>query len=682
MSTDDALVGRILDEKYRIDDRLKRGGMGAVYLATHLGTGRTVALKVIAPELMANPEVVERFKREAIAAGRLRHPNVVNVTDFGFTTEGEGKLAYLVMEHLDGMTLAELLERQRRPPLPRVVDILRQTCAAVEEAHRNGIIHRDLKPENIWLRPRARGGYDVKVLDFGVAMLRCAAGEIPAPDAETDAELLPLPAVDPDAPTQQEPPSHPQVETTLPSTSGLQSGPGGAHADPPPATDTLDEAGSSDGVPSTDPRPPDAAAAGPPRITQFGTLLGTPLYMPPEQWLHREVDARSDVYSLGVIAYRMIAGEVPFNGRSTSISMQHVREPPVPLSRAAPGVPASVAAAVMAALAKKPSERPPSAQSFATALAAGAEGTVAILLRSTALAAAHFPTFLGVTAMVFSPILAACALRLVNRLLVEAGLVPARVGAVVGMACYAVYSLGVWLLQPVAVGLLTPRARDALLAPDEPPRPRPEAREIVASLRRMIPATLVIVAGTVAIGKATWETLIWLTQRAGLLAVEGTDYTPREWTVRVLAASPGSIVVAMLLGRCLAFPSVVTMERLGGLTALRRALGLMRPFRASSAWIAVLHISVYNVSAWIVWLSLGEVAGVSYGRMLETRTDSVVHDVSLLLVSIAVVVGWTFTFTMEAVLYLAGRQAEGVTLDAIGGSDQTPAFGLPKTPRS
>jgi serine/threonine-protein kinase len=88
MSRDDAFVGRILDEKYRIEDRLQRGGMGAVYLATHLGTGRTVALKVIAPELMANAEIVERFKREALAAGRLRHPNVVNVTDFGFTTRG------------------------------------------------------------------------------------------------------------------------------------------------------------------------------------------------------------------------------------------------------------------------------------------------------------------------------------------------------------------------------------------------------------------------------------------------------------------------------------------------------------------------------------------------------------------------------------------------------------------
>src|SRR5215212_8089451 len=99
------LIGQVLDGKYHLDKLLGQGGMGAVFLATHLGTKRPVALKVIAPQFTSNEEVGERFRREAEAAGRLRHPNVVNVTDFGVTLSGEDQLAYLVMEYLDGHSL-------------------------------------------------------------------------------------------------------------------------------------------------------------------------------------------------------------------------------------------------------------------------------------------------------------------------------------------------------------------------------------------------------------------------------------------------------------------------------------------------------------------------------------------------------------------------------------------------
>ena len=172
------LIDQVLDEKYRIERLLGKGGMGAVYLATHLGTGRLVALKVIAPQFMMNDEFVERFKREARAAGRFRHPNVVDVTDFGFAHMGENRVAYLVMEYLDGCSLAEVLAEESRLPLEWVTDILEQACSAVDEAHQQGIIHRDLKPDNIWLEPNRRGGYTVKVLDFGLAKL----GEAAAPD--------------------------------------------------------------------------------------------------------------------------------------------------------------------------------------------------------------------------------------------------------------------------------------------------------------------------------------------------------------------------------------------------------------------------------------------------------------------------------------------------------------------
>ncbi|MBV8859779.1 MAG: serine/threonine protein kinase, partial [Acidobacteria bacterium] len=165
----EAYVGRVLDEKYRLERLLGQGGMGAVYLATHLGTDRFVALKLIAPQFMRNEEFVERFKREARAAGRLRHPNVVDVTDFGFARADAETLAYLVMEYLDGCTLGDVLSEEGRLPLDWAVDILEQVCSAVHEAHQQGIVHRDLKPDNIWLEPNRLGGYRVKVLDFGIA---------------------------------------------------------------------------------------------------------------------------------------------------------------------------------------------------------------------------------------------------------------------------------------------------------------------------------------------------------------------------------------------------------------------------------------------------------------------------------------------------------------------------------
>src|SRR5919112_1974531 len=165
------LIGQTLDEKYRLEKLLGQGGMGAVYLATHLGTERAVALKLIVPQFMRNDEFVERFKREARAAGRLRHPNVVDVTDFGFAETDNGQVAYLVMEYLDGCTLGEILEEEKNLPVAWTLDILEQVCSAVHEAHSQGIIHRDLKPDNIWLEPNQRGGYTVKVLDFGIAKL-------------------------------------------------------------------------------------------------------------------------------------------------------------------------------------------------------------------------------------------------------------------------------------------------------------------------------------------------------------------------------------------------------------------------------------------------------------------------------------------------------------------------------
>ena len=145
------LIGQVIDGKYRIERQLGKGGMGTVYLATHIGTERPVAVKVIVPQFMERAEFVERFRREARAAGRLRHPNVVDVTDFGIAEMAGSRVAYLVMEYLDGCTLGEILDEEKKLPLGWSIDILEQVCSAVHAAHEQGIIHRDLKPDNIWL---------------------------------------------------------------------------------------------------------------------------------------------------------------------------------------------------------------------------------------------------------------------------------------------------------------------------------------------------------------------------------------------------------------------------------------------------------------------------------------------------------------------------------------------------
>jgi serine/threonine-protein kinase len=164
----DDLLGVVLDDKYRLDERLGEGGMGTVYRATHLLIERPVAVKVLNPRLVADETAKERFRREARAAGRLQHTNAVAVTDFGETRDG---LAYLVMELLEGRQFREVLARESPLDPARAVSLMLQIAAAVEAAHEAGIIHRDLKPGNIFLVQRPDSPYIVKVLDFGIAKL-------------------------------------------------------------------------------------------------------------------------------------------------------------------------------------------------------------------------------------------------------------------------------------------------------------------------------------------------------------------------------------------------------------------------------------------------------------------------------------------------------------------------------
>src|SRR5262245_43853147 len=141
-------VGKVLDGKYRLDAYLSRGGMGAVYRATHVMLGKTVAVKLINPELVTSPDVVRRFQREARAATALNHPNIVAVYDLGQTPEGT---LYIAMEFVNGPSLKQVIERGHGIAPARAVTLLREVASALSVAHRHGIVHRDLKPHNIML---------------------------------------------------------------------------------------------------------------------------------------------------------------------------------------------------------------------------------------------------------------------------------------------------------------------------------------------------------------------------------------------------------------------------------------------------------------------------------------------------------------------------------------------------
>jgi serine/threonine protein kinase len=498
-------IGQVLDGKYRLERLLGQGGMGAVYLATHLGTERPVALKLIAPQFMRNAEFVERFKREARAAGRLRHPNVVDVTDFGFSETNGERVAYLVMEYLDGCTLGDVLAEEKRLPLDWTVDILEQVCSAVEEAHQQGIVHRDLKPDNIWLEPNRLGGYRVKVLDFGIAKLgaggaedagdhapagdaaqlaptvasqtptRQPAAQSPLDDVQASiaraASSLRAPTKSPDAAARDEdeqgtrlfapPPAHDTPAGEEPGTllfaptagesrgarengdehdaqsEGRDAQSNDAaratqHARDARATQLADEAGgtrlleaegtrlfaaaqptprgetATPGAHAHDPAPTAIAEAS--ALTRVGSIMGTPLYMSPEQCRGQRLDARADIYSLGVIAYQMLAGETPFTGDMVSVMRQHMDAAPAPVRERNKKTPKRLARVVMSALSKDPAGRPPGAAAFANSLRASAGGVGGLLRRAFALYSEQFPVFLRLSLLAHLPFIAVSAL--------------------------------------------------------------------------------------------------------------------------------------------------------------------------------------------------------------------------------------------------------------------------------
>lgn len=169
----DSLVGQVLKESYRIEEKIGEGGMAAVFRGVQINLQRNVAIKVLMPGLQSTPSVIQRFFREARLLSQLSHPNIVGIIDFGHTEDG---LVYMVMEYLIGATLDEVVSPVEGLEAARIVHFMRQICTGVASAHRRKLVHRDLKPDNVFVTP-STGEETVKILDFGIARALEAEGQ-------------------------------------------------------------------------------------------------------------------------------------------------------------------------------------------------------------------------------------------------------------------------------------------------------------------------------------------------------------------------------------------------------------------------------------------------------------------------------------------------------------------------
>ena len=266
--------------RYRVESRLGVGGMSTVHLAFDQRLERYVAVKLLAEHLADDPTFVSRFRREALAAARLVHPNIVQVFDFGLDESSHQH--FIVMEHVDGNSCAELLRDRGHLDVDQAVEIVAQACRGLDYAHRNGVVHRDVKPGNLLVSKADV----VKLADFGIAR----------------------------------------------------------------ATDQSS-------------------------ITQVGSVLGTAAYLAPEQARGEEAGPRADLYSLGVVAYQLLSGRLPYEASSLSeLALKQQRESPPPLPQLNPRVPSELSEAVLGALAIDQVDRPKDALQLAEALREGARG--------------------------------------------------------------------------------------------------------------------------------------------------------------------------------------------------------------------------------------------------------------------------------------------------------------------
>jgi eukaryotic-like serine/threonine-protein kinase len=266
------MVGELIADRYELEELVGTGGMSSVYRARDRLLERQVAIKILHEHYSRDESYVERFRREARAAAKLSHPNIVTVIDRG---EAGGR-QYIVFEFVDGQNLKQLISGRGRLPVRDALELGIEIGRALAFAHAQGLVHRDVKPQNVLL-----GNGDVKVTDFGIAR---------------------------------------SLDVNI-------------------------------------------------GLTQTGTVLGTSEYLSPEQATGRQVDARTDEYSLGVVLYELLAGEPPYTGDSlVAVAMRHLNDPVPSISLARPDVPLRVDAALQRAMAKDPDDRFQSMSDFVVEL--------------------------------------------------------------------------------------------------------------------------------------------------------------------------------------------------------------------------------------------------------------------------------------------------------------------------
>jgi eukaryotic-like serine/threonine-protein kinase len=360
---------RLLDGRYELERRLGQGGMGTVFRARHAVLGRAVAVKLIRSSGVDSADHLARFRTEAEALGRLKHPGIVDVLEFGVDPRGSG-VPYLVMELLDGILLSEHCPDKAPLPLDETARLLLAMAEAIDFAHARGVLHRDLKPSNVLLVRGPDGRLEPRLLDFGLARLEspvqrpAAPRPVAAGAARAAAELAGR-----------------WHQRTLTAGGSVE------------RTTTLNriDLGS----------PIEGAVPG---VTQPGQLLGTPAFMAPERFTTGECTSAGDVYALGVIAYQLLTARTPFSGTLGEIASGHLERTPVAPSKLRPELPTTLDAVVLGALAKAPAERPPSARALAGSVARVAlDDTVRRWRRREVPRRVAFAAALGLTCAALAP---------------------------------------------------------------------------------------------------------------------------------------------------------------------------------------------------------------------------------------------------------------------------------------
>lgn len=318
----------IIDGKYRVEHRLGRGGMGVVYLVRHLGLQRRFALKLIRGPQGRGQHFFDRFQTEARALGRLKHPNIVEVTDYGVDPRGAG-LPYLVMEYLKGRTLHELCRGSEMPP-GRALPLLEAIAGAIDYAHGEGVLHCDLKPSNVLVVGAENSGEIAKILDFGLARL-LADGTV-----VTGSALL-------------------QARAEI-----RGSGDNTRSKTPPPPDDSNTEASMAPTLDVLTGELREVSVEAPTSVTtqvSRGHLEGTLAYIAPELVRGSPHTSSSDMYAFGVLVYETLVGKQPFSGSPGELVWKLRQTPPPIPSQVQTLLPPELDAPVLAGLAKEPEQR-------------------------------------------------------------------------------------------------------------------------------------------------------------------------------------------------------------------------------------------------------------------------------------------------------------------------------------